>query len=219
MLYKFILSAFWYIQPQTVLLVNDSAKSSLESVRQATKRHSNQLHLRDLFVDGRQYHVQQYGDGFIMLTTSRQYWRYFQGIMRIPKRTYTSARLLASMQPIHEEYTRICIRSHIRMKYLLDIIYIPAFITSIIIYMPWNAWIILSLSLALLSFSVLYHRFHAAYQANEMLFFIEKVLSDKIVVDLPAFNAYSVIEEFQSAETRQDFDKVWEKFYQNHHVN
>ena len=99
------------------------------------------------------------------------------------------------------------ISSHIRIWYLIDMMIWPGFISSIIFYMWWPAWLIASLIVALFTLSWMAHRFNAALEAHEMIFFIETILEEYFPVipaQLPAGSADIVYET--------DFAQAWEQY-------
>jgi hypothetical protein len=130
------------------------------------------LELRNLFKQGRRYFLQTTGQqGFRMMTTHKIRWR-----MR--RRTRATAMLYGDFEALDEETVRLTVHSHIRLWYLLDVFLWPSFITSIIIYMWWPVWLITLLIGALYILSWLAHRFNAALETHEMIFFIESILQD-----------------------------------------
>jgi hypothetical protein len=204
---------FWYVHAPVVLLVKAPPDECLHLLQESVKPSRDRLHLQDLFAHGRRYSLEKRQDGFTMLTTSKQYWRYTEGMLRLRRRTRASARLEATMERVGEQFTRMELNVHFRPFYLLDIIWIPAFFTSIIIPMPWAWWLTALISVTMFGLSYVYHYYNAAYQANEMIFFIEKVLKEKLVTSLPSLDATT------PDVVTADFAQEWERFFDSHRSN
>lgn len=194
----------------TLLAEGDPAQI-LDALRSAAKPSQERLELRDVFVQGRRYLIEPRNKGFSMFTTSKAYWRYTEGLIRIRRRTRASARLIAKLTPIAERYTRIELTSHIRLGYLLDVLWIPLFFTSIIVFLPWHPAVIGGFIGALFALSYAYHYFNTAAQASEMLFFIHKALQERLVNQLPTLGAQT-----EPPPISADFQTEWERFYKRH---
>lgn len=205
----------WYVYRPVTLLAQAPPDECLTMLRDATKPSKERLHLQELFVSGRRYVLEPHREGFTMLTNSKAYWRYTEGVMRVRRRTRSSARMHATLSPLSTDFTRIELRSHIRAGYLLNVIFLPAFFTSIILPMPWAWWVIALLVISLFGLSFLYHYTNAAYQANEMVFFVQKVLMDKLVTSLPTLSA----ENPDVVRAHADFEREWERFYNAHRTD
>ena len=94
---------------------------------------------------------------------------------------------------------------------MLQFVLVPLFMTSIIIYMPWQPAILAVLIGALFILSWFGHRYHAAVEAHDMVYFIQKVLNEYRPASAPliAEGAHIDVEN-------ADFSEAWEKFYQSH---
>lgn len=208
-----ILARFWYLHPPLVMLVEGDAEDIRQQLKEATKPSKDRLHLQELFVEGRRYRLEARRRGFTLMTNSKQYWRYIEGVFAIRKRTRSSARLIAVLVETEIGYTRLDLYTHMRLGYWLDILWLPLFMSSIIVLVPWVWWAIALLVGLLFGLSYAYHYFNAAFQANEMTFFIEKVLKDRLVTDIPALEATNpdVLRVHN-----QSFGEEWERFYNAH---
>lgn len=201
---------FLYFHRQKALLAHASPAACLRLLTDAARPSRDRLHLQDLFISGRRYQVQQSEGGFEVLTTSNHYWRYTEGMWRLRQRTRPVTRLVGQMEPVGEAYTRITLTTRIRRMYLLDVIWIPLFVTTIVLPMPWAWWLRLTIVLVLFALSYVYHYYNAANQANALTFFVDKALQDKLVVGLPglAANTQDVV------HMNADFEQAWTRFYE-----
>ncbi len=200
-----LLANSWYVQRPVVLLVQASPGACITALAKAAKPSIQRLHLRNLFVSGRRYQLYPHGEGFTITTTSKLLWRY-------RRRTSASAVLFAEVTEVGQEITRIRIRAHIKLFYLLDVFLIPTFTASIVVFMPWHPAIIVGVLLVLYVLSWLGHRFNAALEANEMLFFVERALEDFVPAEIFSL-ASSASDVVQS---NHGFEEAWAKFYEAH---
>lgn len=206
------LNRIWYVTPIVPLVVALPRDRVTEQLQLAAQPSQKRLHLRDLFTRGRRYQLDLRAGGFRMHTTSTDYWRYTEGMFRLRRRTRASCTLDGNTQPLSDTMTALHMRAHIRLSYLLDVLWIPSFITSILVFMPWSVALIVVLMLVLFGLSFVYHYYHALYQANEMLFFVEKSLDEFIVTELPTLQDSSA----DVVSLEQAFRDEWERFYRSH---
>ena len=211
-LWQYILNHTWHVYPQTVLLAHTPPDDCLHTLRQAVKPKRDKLHLQDLFANGRRYDIQPSKRGFTMVTNSKLYWRYTESMWTVKRRTRAAALVACTLTEVADDYTRLELRGRFRVGYLLDVVLLPVFMTSIVVFMPWPVWIIAAIVAALFGLSYAYHYYHAAYQANEMAFFIKKVLQDRLVTHLPTLQ----VENPDILRSRQEFEEAWERFYAAH---
>ena len=207
---EWLANRFWYVRQEGVLLVRATPAACVQMLNEAAQPSRKRLHLQELFVDGRRYELRERGDQFEVQTTSSHYWRYTEGIFQLRRRTRPVARLTGQMSRVGDDYTRIVMSARIRRLYLLDVIWIPLFVTSIVVPMPWEWWLRGGLVLLLFGLSYTYHYYNAAYQANEMAFFVEKALQDHLVTGLPSMGAQTE----DVVRMNADFEQEWERFYQ-----
>lgn len=198
---------FWYVRPPVILLAQGTPAECLHLLQSSAKPSRERLQLQELFAGGRRYALEPSADGFTMLTTSKQYWRYTESMLRPRRRTRASARLNVTLTGVGGQFTRLELHAHFRVFYLLDVIWIPAFFASIILPMSWAVWLRAALVGGLFGLSYIYHYFNAAYQAHEMIFFVEKVLKERIVTNLPTLDTAS------ADVVNADFEQEWERFF------
>lgn len=171
---KRFITLFWRIDTPTLLLVNIPPTLCLQVIKTASKPSITRLHHRNLFADGRRYHLKPTAEGFIMTTTSKIWWKY-------RSRTSHSAVMQGTFAPFGDDRFSLRLETHIRLFYLLDIFLLPAFMTSLLIYTPWHGAVIITLSLLLFGLSWSAHRFNVALEANEMAWFIRTALDEHLV--------------------------------------
>jgi hypothetical protein len=209
-----LLRVFWTVYPTVTLLAEGNTLDCIALLLEATKPSTNRLHHRDLFIQGMRYYIEPRTDGFQMLTNSKHYWRYTEGLLRIQRRTRSATRLQATLEDLTSGYTRIQLRAHFRPLYLLDVLWLPLFFTTIIVPLAWPPALLAGISGVLFALSFLYHRFNASYQANEMIYFVEKVLEDRLVTSLPTLSAAGETPTVMNPQ--QAFETEWERFYRAH---
>ncbi|MEO0565185.1 MAG: hypothetical protein AAF125_23965, partial [Chloroflexota bacterium] len=105
-------------------------------------------------------------------------------------------------------------RTRIRIGYLVDVLWIPLFFSSILVAVPVAWWARVVGVLLLFGTSYGYHYFQAAYQANEMLFFLHKALRPHLVHDVPELAPATG--DTVTMDINQAFPQAWERFYQQH---
>jgi hypothetical protein len=205
----------WFLHAPVLLSVNLSPSVCYQQLEKIARPSVSRLHLSDLFARGRRYQLEPASKrGFRLTTTSKVSWH-------PRRRTSPSAVLYGTFDDSdNDSIVYLHLHSRIRMTYLLQSFFWPVFLTSMIVFMPWHPLLqgvlIVSLSLAALTG----YRYHARLEAHDMLFFIQKALSDYISDSppLPAASADIVY------GTEQDFARAWERFYDeqtpdrnNHH--
>lgn len=202
------LRSLWQIHPSVVLVVRASHDACLQTLIVAARPSHHRLHLRDLFTDGRRYYVQPREDGFRLMSDTKLFW----GNRR--RRTRIAAVIFGSFSGTGDDMTFVRLRAHMSITYSLTALLIPAFVTSILVYMPWPAPLITMLVVLLFALSWLGHRFDAAYQANEMVYFVEKVLEDLPSAEVPELQAAGP--DVVMSSTNREFREQWQKFYSEH---
>lgn len=162
----------WYVHIGAHLRLTIEPAHAYRILEISAKPSAKRLELRNFFVQGRRYFLQATSkQSFRMMTTHKIRWR-----MR--RRTRATAMLYGEFTPIDKHTFRLTLSSRIRLWYLFDVFILPTFITSIIASIWWSAWLIAILVIALYMLSWLAHRFNAALEAHEMIFFIESILED-----------------------------------------
>jgi hypothetical protein len=198
-----ILRYGWYVHVPLTLMLRIAPGAALQTMATAARPSTDRLHLRNLFADGRRYHIEPSRDGFRMKTTSKMAFRY-------RRRTASTTVLSGVFSPLGDDLTRLQLQVRIRVGYLLDAFLLPTFMASIIIFMPWHPLLIALPILLLYWFSWFGHRYNAKLEAHAMTWFIQKTLEDHITTEvaiLPDRNPEVI-------DIRQDFETEWEKFMQ-----
>ncbi|MCU0496435.1 MAG: hypothetical protein MUF87_03675 [Anaerolineae bacterium] len=198
---------FWFVHVPVVLIVNATPAVCLQTLIEAARPSTQRLHHRNLFASGRRYEFRMIDDSesngaFRMTTTSKVSWHY-------RRRTSSSAVLIGKFYTMTDEMTRIQLETRIKLLYLLDVFLIPTFMTSIIVFVPWSNAVIVGLIALFYLLSWVAHRYNAAYEANEMIYFVQKVLEDLATGEMKSLETGKDV-------VYQDFERVWEKFYQEH---
>jgi hypothetical protein len=203
--WEWLLRYTWYVHPSAHLRLTIEPPHSYRILETSAKPSAKRLELRNLFIQGRRYFLQPTSkQSFRMMTTHKIRWR-----MR--RRTRATAILIGEFTTIDKQTFRLTLSSRIRIWYLLDVFLWPTFITSIIVSMWWSVWLIASLVIALYTLSWLAHRFNAALEAHEMIFFIESILEDYFPETPPklmASKADVVYEEAFAAAWEQYVEKI-----------
>ena len=199
-----VFGRLWYVYPAVIMTVGVPPRECLKTLVLAAKPGVDRLHLRNLFTDGRRYFLDPRADGFWLTSNSKVSWR--------RSRTSVAAVLHGEFSDAGNGSTRILVRARMRLLYLLEAFFIPAFVTSILIFAPWPHWLIVALALVLFGLSWLSHRLTATLQAAEMVYFIERALEDIAPVEIPVLAATAETIITPDVEFRQQ----WEKFYQEH---
>lgn len=202
-LWHWFLNRAWYVHPGAHLRLNISASETYRVLATAAKPSVKRLDLRAVFQRGRRYFIfPTAGGGFRMFTTHKIPW--------YPRRrTSASAVLYGDFERVDDTVTRLKIRSRIRTNYFLQIFLWPTFMASMLVFMAWPIAVIVFCIGALYWLSWLGHRYNAALEAYEMMFFIEKVLEDfasEPALRLPAATMTGDV------VLENDFAEEWDKF-------
>ncbi len=187
------------------MVVHTTPASCLQILSIAAKPSVKRLHLRNLFAYGRRYYIQPIEDGFRVVTTNKVRWHY-------RRRTSASAVLTGELTPIDETTTRITMHVRIRLFYMLGAFLIPTFMASILVFVPWQRWVIIVLLGTLYLLSWFERRYNAALEANEMVYFVEIALEDFVPSEMLALGGKSPDVVYD----REDFSRAWERFYKEH---
>lgn len=202
------LRLLWQIHPPVALVVGASRADCLQTLLIAARPSQQRLHLRDLFADGRRYYIQPRDEGFRLTSDTKLFW----GSKR--RRTRMAAVLYGVFSGVGDDTTFIRLRARMRFTSSLNALLIPMFVSSIVVYTPWSPTLIVGLIVLLFSLSWLGHRFDAAYQANELVYFVQKALEDLPPAEVPSLQAAGpdvVLPSFSS-----EFLEQWQKFYDEH---
>lgn len=207
-----VITAIVRLHTPTGFLVGAPSATCLQSLISATKPSVNRLDMRDLYSDGRRFYVQPTADGF-KLTSNTVSRRNSVG-QRL--RTQSAATLIGifdTQANTDTPITMVRLRFHADMAYLLKGLFVPAFISSILIYLPWHPLAISFLVAILFGLAWVIQRIDAALQVGEMVSFVEKVFAILPPVHVPQLqeNLPDVVLNAQPSE----FMKVWERFYED----
>jgi hypothetical protein len=198
----------WAVHPPLELVVALRPADILATLKTAAKPSTERLHLRELFASGRRYQMTlDRNADLLMQTTSKVGWH-------PRRRTTASATLCAHLEGLEDGRTRLTLSSRMRVLVGLESLVAPAFMTSLLIYMPWDGLLLALLVAALFSLSWLGLRANAALEAQEMLFFVHKALEDQrprepLALHESGHIVYDYAREFQTA---------WDKFYDELHA-
>lgn len=177
----------------------------IEAARPSTQR----LHLRNVFMEGRRYYIQPRPAGFRLTSDTRVFW----GSRR--RRTGVAAAVFGAVSPLEGDDTITAIRltARVHAPYIVSSLLIPAFIGSIMIYMPWDAAVRVALIVALFLLSWFGHWVNAALQVSEMIYFVRRALEHfpPVEVGVLASSVPHVVNK-----PREDFRAEWQKFYDEH---
>lgn len=203
-LWTWLRARIWLVLPERRLAITLSPAASFATLGTAAKPSIDRLQLRNVFARGRRYYLDALPDGgFRMVTTNK--------MPLYGRRTTAAAVLHATFEPQADGVTGILLRARFKLLYFLDIFFIPAFMISMLIFMPWPIWSIVWISVMLLVLSWIGHQTHARLEVHAMLYFIEKALEDHISEAPPALFEKSAD---VTITRQQDFPAVWEKFYE-----
>jgi hypothetical protein len=191
------------VHPVVHVTVQATPAACLRTLAMAARPSQERLHLRGLFTEGRRYYLKPSRKGFQLTSNSRIPWR--RG------RTGFTAVLSGAFSESGDT-TRILLRARITVPYLLRVFFIPAFISSIIIFARWPRPVIAASILLLFGLSWLGHRLNAMLQAGEMVFFVQKALEDLAPADIPVIPATSD----NTVTLEREFREQWDKFYEEH---
>lgn len=197
-----LLYTFWFVHPGHSLRIGMTPSQVYSILEQATRPSIERLHLRSTFAQGRRYLLHPLsGGGFRMITTSRR---------TLSRRRTTATAVLVGDFPEREAFSsELSIHSRIRIWYLLDVLLLPTFMASILVFMPWPPALIAGLLLLLYWLSWMIHRSNAALEAHEMIYFVEKVLQEHLYDAPPQLHEKSADLVYE-----RNFAQAWDKFYE-----
>lgn len=203
-----LLGRLWYVHPDTTLLVQASPTTCLRALGLTARPSTERLHLRELFRQGRRYQLYlRNGGGFRVTTTSKVLWHY-------RRRTTASAVLDGSFTELDSGLVQVHLSAHMRPFYLLSTFFLPLYVTSILIFIPWPLPLRLVLLSLLFGLSWLGHRANAALEAFEMVHFVRQAFAGLDAPPAPQITPTGdpgvVYDEGQA------FAEAWERFYAEH---
>lgn len=194
------------LHPPVALVVRAEPVITLQTLIAASRPSTDRLHLRNLFHDGRRYYVQPRLNGFRITSDTRQFW----GGRR--RRTGIAAAVFGAVSTLDDDksITSIRLTTRLHAPYALSSILLPAFIGSIVLYIPWTTPLKVLLIGGLFGLSWFGYWLNAALQVNEMIYFVQKALED-----LPPGELVELGESVPHVvnSPREDFRAEWQKFY------
>jgi hypothetical protein len=194
------------LHPPVAVVVRADPAECVQTLIDAARPSTQRLHLRNVFMDGRRYYIQPRPAGFRITSDTRVFW----GSRR--RRTGVAAAVFGAVSTLEgdESITAIRLTARIHAPYIVSSLLIPAFIGSIIVYMPWDAAVRAALIAALFALSWFGHWVDAALQVNEMIYFVRKALEH-----LPPAEVGSLAASVPHVvnKPREDFRAEWQKFY------
>jgi hypothetical protein len=203
-MFRRLFRRLWFVQDTGDMLVTLQPLMIMQILALAARPSTQRLHLRDVFVGGRRYELTSSKSGFTLTTTARVWWHY-------QRRTQSAAVLRATFVDVSPDVTRITLRATVRPMNLLQTFLLPLFVTSIILFVPWNPLVIIAVAVAMVMLAWLDYTFTAALEANEMLYFVHKALSDFAAEVLPLASHRIDVDGLT-----QDFETEWERFIRTH---
>ncbi|GAB4340397.1 MAG: hypothetical protein Kow00117_20870 [Phototrophicales bacterium] len=201
-MYGWLKNHIWYLHTPVIMLVYATPSMCLQTLMTNAKPSTQRLHLRNLFAQGRRYQITPNKTGFDLTTTSKVTWQY-------RKRTVSSSMMRGKLSPIGEDITRVELETHIAPFYLLDCLFIPTFMTSLIVFMPWHPLLIGWLSAVLYLLSWVGHRYNARMEAHEMIWFVQKALEELTPATIPELDAST-----DHIIIQREFEQIWQQFYE-----
>ncbi|MEL6524519.1 MAG: hypothetical protein AAFQ07_02315 [Chloroflexota bacterium] len=197
----------WYLHPSQHFAVTLQSSDVYKLLEKSTKPNVKQLNLRKLFARGRRYFIRATQDGgFQMTMTSKVWWH--------PRRRTNATAILNTAVEEHDNgNTRLTMRGRTKSRNLLTALFYPTFMTSIIIYMPWQWWVILLSVLCLYATSWIGHRLSAKLEAYEIIHYIETVLADYT----PEPPAQLAPQQNPEITVDESFTAEWDKYVKRTH--
>lgn len=195
-----VLPRTWYVLTPVVLVLSASPGVCIQTMVTASKPSTQRLHLRNLFAQGRRYQIDPRTTSFRMMTTRKDAWRY-------RRRTSSATMLYGDFDSLGDDLSQLTLTARVKVAYLGDSFLWPTFMTSLLVFMPWNPFLIAAFVAALYGLSWGGHRANARLEADDMVWFIQKALEDYAaeVKELAS-------EHVATVPSNQDFAQVWERF-------
>jgi hypothetical protein len=194
----------WFVQRPRVLAVLSTPAQLYDALATAARPSQERLHHRNLFAGGRRYYLRLIPQGFELRCDSKAFWNSRQ-------RTARSA-VVHGVVTQTGDLTTLRLEARIRVAYLLRSLFMPVWMTGLVIAAPWSPLVTGVLLVGLLGFGLAGSHFEAALQAHEMMFFVEKALEELPegeIARLPAQTESAVI-----TPTQREFSGEWARFYE-----
>ncbi len=162
------------IHAPVVLAVGASRDACLSALGAAARPSTERLHLRELFREGRRYHLSPTPAGFRLYTDSK---RWTSGAGRTSPAAVLTGEL-AAMGDSGAPVTLLRLRASVRPAHALAALAFPAFVALLVAASPVDSLWKPILIVALIGLALLAQRFEAAFQAHAMVEFVHKALDD-----------------------------------------
>ncbi len=195
--------ALWQLHPPVAVVVRASQGQCLHTLFTAAKPSANRLHLRNVFAEGRRYYLFPQDGGFKLTSDNRLPW----GGRR--NRTRVAAVVYGRFSSPDDEITLVRLYSRMNLPYLISGLLLPLFFAWLVVAMPWSRVATVVIVMLLFGLSLVGHRFNAALQVNEMIYFVQKALEDLPRAEISALPATGA-DVFM---TNSDFREQWYRFY------
>lgn len=197
--------ALLVVQPERTVMLDATPAMCLQTLDMTGRPSVSRLEHRNLFTGGRRYHLARVEQGFMLTVTSKVVWS-------ARRRTTATAILHGTFEKTDTSYTRIKLRSRMKLLYFAEAFVMPVFMAWIIYSLPWSRAAVTVLIAMIFSLSWLSHRYTAAVEAHDMNAFVDKALE----VYAPQSPALSAGGGDVVYESQRKFPRVWERFYQEH---
>jgi len=192
-----LLSPLMRLHPIRHLTVTLSPTECLRVLSQVARPSVQRLEHRELFAEGRRYQLQLSGDGFRLTTRRKRRGR------KLP-----SVAVVYGVFQRDDDLTRLRLGARMRLVVAPQALFVPAFISSIVVFMPWDRLLIGAAVLALFSLSWLAHRADAALEAHWMLLMVQKALGGYVPEPVPVLD-----DEGGHVIYDSQFRQAWEQIY------
>lgn len=205
--WDWVLQRVWYVHTPIHLAVHLSPSDCYKLLGTVARPSAQRLHHGPLFANGRRYHLRPRDErNFQLTTTNTQFWNRRH-------RTSPTALIYGQFHTDDAALTQLILQARVRINVvqIMRALFWPAFLTSMIVLMPWALWLRGGLVLLLFAVAWLTFRLTAMLEAHEMIFFIGKALEDHYPDppgQLPSRSAEIIYEH------QRDFGEIWAKFYE-----
>ena len=197
---RYIMPHAWYLCPPSEFVIHAAPDVCVKMLGVAAKPSVKRLHLSNIFLEGRRYRIHSQAGGFRITTTSKVFWHY-------RRRTRSTAILFGRFIVINDTITRIQVDARIRMMYLLQSFFLPTFMASILVFLPWSSGVIAGFILLLYGLSWFGHRYNAMAEAYAMVWFLRRGLETVAPAETPVLGKHA-----HRVYDAREFDTAWQKF-------
>ncbi|MEO0562700.1 MAG: hypothetical protein AAF125_11330, partial [Chloroflexota bacterium] len=91
---QWFVKRFWFVFPHFTMLIDLGPNQLYAMLQEAAKPSKDRLHLQEVFLSGRRYRIEQRDGVISVVTTSKSYWRYTEGLLSTRRRTRSAAKLV-----------------------------------------------------------------------------------------------------------------------------